>query len=221
MSRCKESIDLKGVDESLGKLLAAQLAFGKEALKLLSSGCNKAVDSLCGLQLPKGSSCCDKPEPCWMPKKIGEICCQIAAEDRGEVCILVSNEDFRPHTYTVVGAGEHGTLAKIKDAQFTLGPKERRMVPVSFTMPVRDPKNDQPGSESCCACNDYEIVLWVKGCQNHYLNWYINRAEKTRDCCHEVCLVDTGYYELNWYDHFHVMRPCINNERASDISIRD
>lgn len=218
MSRCKESIDLKGADEALGKLIAAQLAFGKEALKLLGSGCNKAVDSLCGMTLPKGSSCCDKPEPCWMPKKIGEICCEIPSGDRGEVCILVSNEDFRPHNYTIVAAGEHGALAKIDNNQFTLGPKERRIVPVTFTMPQR--QSDKPESESCCSCNDYELVLWVKGCQNYYLNWYINHADKTKDCCHEVCVEDSGYYELNWYDHFHVMRPCINGGKVNDSPVR-
>lgn len=204
MSRCKESVDMAGVDDALGKLLAAQLAFGKEALKLLGAGYKTACGTLRGMEFPIGTSCCDKPEPCWMPKKAAEICCQLKVDDKGEICILISNEDFRKHTYDIVAAGEHGGMVQLSATHFELGPKERRMISATFKMPQRD----KPNTGSCCLINDYEVVLWVKGCQQHYVNWYINSAEKTKDCCHEICVVDSGYYDLNWYDHFHVMRPC-------------
>lgn len=204
MSRCKESVDMTGVDDALGKLLAAQLAFGKEALKLLGAGYKTACGTLRGMEFPIGTSCCDKPEPCWMPKKAAEICCQLKVDDKGEICILISNEDFRKHTYDIVAAGEHGGMVQLSATHFELGPKERKMISATFKMPRRD----KPDTGSCCLINDYEVVLWVKGCQQHYVNWYINSAEKTKDCCHEICVVDSGYYDLNWYDHFHVMRPC-------------
>jgi hypothetical protein len=207
MSRCKESMDLGGVDDALGKLLAAQLALGKEALKLLGTGYRNAYKTVSCMELPKGSSCCDKPEPCWMPKQAAEICCELAVGDKGEICILISNDDFRKHTYDISAAGEHGGLVSLSATHFELGPKERRMVSASFTLPRRD---ENPNKNSCCQLNDYEVVLWVKGCQQHYISWYINAAEKTKDCCHEVCVSDSGYYDLNWYDHFHVLRPCIS-----------
>lgn len=212
MSRCKESVDMAGVDDALGKLLAAQLAFGKEALKLLGAGYKTACGTLRGMEFPIGTSCCDKPEPCWMPKKAAEICCQLKVDDKGEICILISNEDFRKHTYDIVAAGEHGGMVQLSATHFELGPKERRMISATFKMPQRD----KPNTGSCCLINDYEVVLWVKGCQQHYVNWYINSAEKTKDCCHEICVVDSGYYDLNWYDHFHVMRPCSSSTLSNN-----
>jgi hypothetical protein len=206
MSRCKESMDLDGVDDALGKLFAAQLALGKEAFKLLGTGFRNACSTVRCMELPKGSSCCDKPEPCWMPKQAAEICCELAVDDKGEICILVSNDDFRNHTYDITAAGEHGGLVNLSATHFELGPKERRMVSATFKLPKRD---DNPDKNSCCQLNDYEVVLWVKGCQQHYISWYINAAAKTKDCCHEVCVSDSGYYDLNWYDHFHVLRPCV------------
>jgi len=203
---------MAGVDDALGKLLAAQLAFGKEALKLLGAGYKSACGTLRGMEFPKGASCCDKPEPCWMPKKAAEICCQLKVDDKDEICILISNEDFRKHTYDIVAAGEHGGLVQLSTTHFELGPKERKMISATFKMP----KRDKPATGSCCLVNDYEVVLWVKGCQQHYVNWYINSAEKTKDCCHEICVVDSGYYDLNWYDHFHVMRPCSSSTLSSN-----
>ena len=176
MSRCKEPVDLAGVDDALGKLLAAQLALGKEALKLLGTGYRNVRKSLGGLELPKGASCCDKPEPCWMPKKVAEVCCDVAPEDVGEICILISNEDFRSHTYTLAAAGEHSSLVQFSNQQFNLGPKERRSVSAKFKMPARD----IPKDESCCELNDYELVLWIKGCQQHYIKWHLNAAKKNR-----------------------------------------
>lgn len=208
MSRCKESVDLTGVDDALGKLLAAQLALGKEALKILGTGYRNACKSLTGLELPKGSSCCDKPEPCWMPKKVADICCELAPEGVGEVCIFIHNEDFRSHNYTLSAAGEHGDLVQFSAQQFNLGPKEVRVVSARFKIPTRD----TPKDNTCCELNDYELVLWIKGCQQHYIKWHVNAAKKTGDCCHEVSVTDSGYYDLNWYDHFHVMRPCISNQ---------
>jgi len=205
MSRCKEKIDLDNMDEALGKLFSAQIKFGREALKLLGTGCNSAVGSLKKMKLPQGSSCCEMPEPCWMPNKIDEICCQLRPGDAGEICFVIANEDFVPHSYSVVAAGEHSALVGISNKNFTLGPKERRVVSAKFTMPARDGSRN---SDSCCQCNDYEAVIWVQGCQNHYLNWYINSNEKTQKCCYEVCVNDAPNNELNWYDHFHVLRSC-------------
>ncbi|RDH84491.1 MAG: hypothetical protein DIZ80_03155 [endosymbiont of Galathealinum brachiosum] len=205
MSRCKEKLDLDGVDEALGKLITAQLKFGKEALKLLGDGCGGAIGALKKINLPKSDTCCDIPEPCWMPVQIGEICCQLRPGDVGEICFVVTNENFRAHEYSVVAAGEHGNLVHISDKLFNLGPKERRVVSAKFKMPGKSSTQER---DSCCKCNDYEAVIWVQGCQNHYLNWYLNSSEKSSECCHEVCVTDVPDNELHWYDHFHVMKPC-------------
>jgi hypothetical protein len=207
MPRCSKQTDFSGLDDALGALISAQVTLGKEALKLLGSGVTSMVDGAKGMNLPGGTSCCDIPEPCWMPLSLGEICCQLCPGDTGEICLVVSNEDFQARDYKVVAKGEHAGQVSITDNQFTLGPKERRVVSAKFKVPAGG-DDQKPREESCCECNDYEVVLWVLGCRNHYLHWYINTDEKHKDCCHEVYVVDQPDYELHWYDHFHVMRPC-------------
>lgn len=204
MSRCKQPMDLNGVDQALGHLINAQIKLGKEALKLMEVGLGSALDSVKNMQLPKGASCCDIPEPCWMPHNLGEICCHLSAGDVGEICFVITNEDFRPHDYTVVASGEDAGLVQVDKPQFTLGPKERRVVSARFKVPEKQ----RPEAESCCQCNDYEAVIWVQGCHSHYLNWNINTCEKSKKCCHEVSVDDKPDYVHHWYDHFYVMRPC-------------
>ena len=205
MARCKKSIELGGLDDSLGRLFEAQLAFGREALSVIGSGGSSLVGSLLK-GLPAARSCCDIPEPCWMPKDLGEICCEICPGDTGEICLVISNEDFKPRDYLVHAQGEHGNLAAISDQQFTLGSKERKLVSVKFKMPAG--QIDQNRRQTCCECNDYEVLIWIEGCSNHFLRWYLNTGEKHRKCCHEICVIDQPDYELHWYDHFHAPQPC-------------
>lgn len=212
MSRCKKKIELAGVDDALGKMISAQLALGKEALKLVGESYNSALSGVKGMKVPGGNSCCDIPEPCWMPLNLGEICCQLCHGDVGEICFIVSNEDFRPHDYKVGATGEHGGLVGINHPQFTLGPKERRVITAKFKVPNKD--SQKPRDESCCECDDYEAVIWIEGCRNHYLRWNINTSEEHAECCHEVCVSDQPDYVLHWYDHFHVIRPCIGPQTA-------
>jgi hypothetical protein len=198
-------MNMGNLDEAVGDLISAQLSFGKEALKIIGDGLGSAMDSMTGMDI-SGKSCCDIPEPCWMPLNLGEICCSLCPGDVGEICLIISNEDFREREYEVVAATDHSAPVSISNSKIMIGPKERRLVSVKFTMPVKD--RDQPETDSCCECNDYETVIWVLGCRNHYLRWYVNNDEKHSKCCHEVCVIDQPDYELHWYDHFHVAQPC-------------
>jgi hypothetical protein len=163
------------------------------------------------MNLPAGSSCCDIPEPCWMPLDLGQICCQVCPGEPGEICFVISNEDFQPHEYKVFAEGEHDALVSVSNPSFTLGPKERRQVSVKFNTPARDQPSQR---DSCCECNDYEVVVWISGCRNHFLRWYLNHDEKKTKCCHEVFVEDIPDYELHWYDHFHYPRPCLGSKTA-------
>jgi hypothetical protein len=210
MTHCKPDVDMSGVDTALGDLVAAQLEFGKELLKVLAAGSGVLIDGAKGLKLPKGTGCCDIPEPCWMPKSLGDICCTLVPGDTGEVCLTIVNEDFRPHDYEVEAAGPDAGAVAIQgpDRKFQLGPKERRVVSVRAKVPEPDGRDGRV--ESCCDCDNLDLLIWVKGCSNHYLRWVIHRdAKKSKDCCHKVTVVDAPNYELHWYDHFHVMRPCM------------
>lgn len=214
MARCKKSTDFSGLDDTLGKLIAAQIDFGKEALKLINDGGKALVDSINNMNLPAGSSCCDIPDPCWMPLDLGQICCQICSGDQGEICFIIGNEDFRAQDYRVFAAGEHASLVTVSQSQFRLGPKERQVVSVKFEMPDREQDTNQ--SNSCCECNDYEAIIWVTGCRNHFLRWYINHDKKQQKCCHEVYVNDIPDYELHWYDHFHYPRPCLGSQTSPE-----
>ncbi|HZD52537.1 MAG TPA: hypothetical protein VE175_05780 [Woeseiaceae bacterium] len=213
MGRCSSrSVSLESIDEALGSLIAAQIAFGKAALKLVGDGCGAAMKGLKKVDIPRGGGCCDMPEPCWMPVDHGEICCEICRGEVGEICLVVGNEDFRSHDYRTIAAGEDASLVTVSDSAFTLGPKERRTVSVKFKVPERE----RPGNDSCCERNDYELVIWMQGCRNHYLRWYINELEEGRKtkCCYEVTVCDEPDYVLHWYDHFHIYRPCPGPETA-------
>lgn len=208
-SKCKPEMDTSGIDSALGELIAAQLGLGRELLKAVVTGGAVLADGAKGLSLPKGSSCCDIPEPCWMPRSLGEITCTLASGQEGEVCLDIVNNDFRPHNYEIKPAGPDAGTVQVdqKDRAFILGPKERRTVSVRVTVPKVD--HDQDRRESCCECDDLDLLIWVRGCAEHYLRWVICRDEKAKKpCCHCVAVNDTPDYELHWYDHFHVMRPC-------------
>ena len=209
MTRCKPEMDVSGLDSALGDLVAAQLSLGKELLGVLAAGSGQLLDSALGMEMPKGSSCCDIPEPCWMPKSLGEVSCTLCPGDVGEVCLTIVNGDFQHKNYEVVAEGADAGHAGIsaQDKSFTLGPKERRVVPVRVVMPM--PKGDDNRQPSCCDCDELDLLIWVKGCNNHYLRWVICRGEKkSRTCCHHVDVIDAPDYEMHWYDHFHIMRPC-------------
>jgi hypothetical protein len=55
---------------------------------------------------------------------------------------------------------------------------------------------------------EYEVLLWVRGCQNHYLRWTLKVANRGASCCHEVEVEDCPDLIHHWYDHFYCERPC-------------
>ncbi|OUS13664.1 hypothetical protein A9Q89_02335 [Gammaproteobacteria bacterium 53_120_T64] len=203
MSRCKPNSIFSDFDQALKNLFAAQLSLGRETLNLLGLACHSSqnlIDSYC----PPVSKHCDIPEPCWMPQKIGEVCCTLRKCDVGEICLLISNEDFVSHDYQIQVPGEHGKLVNINTDSFTLGPKERRMVSLKFAWP----KDHQVSDPGCCEKDGYELLIWVVGCNKHYLNWHIEAGESAKPCCYELAVADKPDYTLHWYNHFQAYRPC-------------
>jgi hypothetical protein len=199
---CTDDSGTAGLEDGLKSLINAQLQLGKELLKLLGDAGSGAMDGMKGLKMPRGSSCCDIPEPCWMPLSLGELRCQLAPGSSGTVCLVVTNEDFRPHTYQFAATGKSAAHVGFSTAAATLGPKERIAVTATFTVP----KDDRIPED--CRCIDHEALLWVRGCRNHYLRWTVDEVASGKPCCREVVVNDTPDYVLHWYDHFYVARPC-------------
>lgn len=197
-----EDTGTDGLESGLKSLINAQLLLGKEVLKLLGGAGRAAGSMASGISLPKGSSCCDVPEPCWMPLSLGEVKCVLRPGDSGTVCLVVTNGDFRPHTYQFAATGKSAAHVGFSTASVTLGPKERIAVTATFTVP-REGKDGED-----CRCIDHEALIWVRGCRNHYLRWTVDELANSKPCCHEVVVNDDPDYVLHWYDHFYVARPC-------------
>jgi len=147
----------------------------------------------------KTSSCCEIPEPCWMPAKIADIECSLCSCSRGTVRLNVTNSDFQPRSYNVVAAGKNANLVSFDVGTFTLGPKERRTVTATF-----DATFDDDGK-----CPDaLEALIWVLGCRNRYLRWTIHHGHRDEPCCFEFEVNDGPDNVLHWYDHFYHPRQC-------------
>jgi hypothetical protein len=207
-----EDTGTDGLESGLKSLINAQLLLGKEVLKLLGGAGRAAGSMASGIGLPKGSSCCDVPEPCWMPLPLGEVKCVLRPGDSGTVCLVVTNGDFRPHTYQFAATGKSAAHVGFSTAAVTLGPKERIAVTATFTVP-REGKDGED-----CRCIDHEALIWVRGCRNHYLRWTVDELANSKPCCHEVVVNDDPDYVLHWYDHFYVTRPCFGAASAPGTS---
>lgn len=201
MKDCKQDTDTQGLEDGLKSLINAQLLLGREVLKVLTGAGGSALDKLGGMRLPKGHSCCEVPEPCWMPLGLGEVRCALKPGDKGTVCLVVTNGDFRPHNYQFAATGKSATFVSFSQAAAVLGPKERIAVTATFTVP-------QERKDEDCRCLDHDLLLWVRGCRNHYLRWVIDEVAQSKPCCHEVQVADDPDYVLHWYDHFYLPRPC-------------
>jgi hypothetical protein len=203
MKDCKPCDDTtSGLEDGLRALINAQLQLGKELLNFLGDAGSDAMGSMSKLRLPKGSSCCDVPEPCWMPLPLGEIRCTLKPGDSGTVCLVVTNEDFRPQHYLFAATGKSAAHVSFSQTSATLQPKERIAVTATFTVPKDDRRPED------CRCLDHDVVVWVRGCRNHYLRWVIDEMSCSKPCCHEVEVHDQPDYVLHWYDHFYIVRPC-------------
>lgn len=205
MKDCKGDAG-NGIEDGIKSLFHAQLLLGKEVLRLLGDAGGAALDKAGAMKMPgsgSGGCGCEIPEPCWMPLPLGEIGCRLAPGDKGSVCLVVTNGDFRPHSYQFAATGKSAAHVSFATAAASLGPKERIAVSATFTVP----KDGQRAED--CRCIDHEVLLWVRGCRNHYLRWSIDEVACSKPCCHEVTVADDPDYVLHWYDHFYTPRPCL------------
>jgi hypothetical protein len=205
--QCEDST-FTGIEDGLKSLLNAQLQLGTEILKMAGAP-GGILDKLSNLKLPQFKSCCDIPPPCWMPLSLGEICCQMPAGDSASICLVVTNGDFRGHTYEFAATGKSSAAVSFSTASVTLGPKERVAVTATFTMPADETAED-------CRCIGSEVLIWVRGCRDHYLRWIVEEAAASSACCAEIAVNDDPDYVLHWYDHFYTLRPCLGTAGAAN-----
>jgi len=200
-----DELDLGGVAAMFRKLVDAQVGLGGEVLKLIGAGASGAISCLGGgLNLPRIGSCCDIPDPCWMPKGAGEAHCCLAAGGTGEIRIVLTNEDRVSHTYSLEAAGFGANLVSFSTPNVTLGTKERTLIVATFAMPSAQTAQAVP----------YSVVVWVHGCHDHYFRWIVRVGARGKRCCYEVKLDDSPDNILHWYDHFYCPRSCAGSHVA-------
>jgi hypothetical protein len=145
----------------------------------------------------KSSGCgCDIPPPCWAPKPMGDVVSGVCPGATATVRIHVTNCGATARTMTFQAVGTGVTLTP---ASLSLGPMERGQMVASVTLPA----DAEPGSRR-------EVLVWVRGCHDHYLRWTIH-AWANGDCgCENVHVSDCPDYVHHWYDHFYCNRPCVH-----------
>ena len=194
--------------QSFKDAFAAQWALSKEIVGLVAEGAGAALGQVRDMDMPTIGSGCEIPEPCWMPKSLGEVTCQLCGDGTGTINLIVTNEDFRSHDYLLQADGEAATAVHFPLTSFTLGPKERRCVPVTIKNVPRDGRDDKIQDDPCCPCPCPEALIWVRGCNDHYLRVEICDG-KEDNCCHTVAVDDRHDYVVHWYDHFYcAQKPC-------------
>jgi hypothetical protein len=194
------------IGRSFGRLMDAQRSFGTEVLGLLGGGIDALTRSGVG-QLgrfaPSGRSCCDIPEPCWMPKCLGEITCRLCPGASGSVRFTITNEDLAGRTIVAMASGAGAGRVTFAPSSLSLGPKERGTVTATFTASAEAPEG-----------HTEEALLWIRGCRDHYLRWTVTVGGDRHDgCCHAVSVSDGPDHVLHWYDHFYCPRPCFGGVR--------
>lgn len=187
--------DVRETMDSMYDMMSRQMDLTGEIVDSLAGTAQRYMSALSAGQ---SANCCDIPEPCWMPKDLGEYHCQLCAGTPGIMEIRVTNTDFRPRNFTVAAAGPDATRVKLTPNSFSLGSKERLTVRAEF-----DTRLDDKTS-----CASFEALIWVVGCNSHFLRWSLDVGKNERSCCHHVEVYDQPDYQHHWYDHFYCVRPC-------------
>jgi len=200
---------LSDTTAAFGDLLKQGTRLGLDLLQSLSGSSASAIDqlmspSMVGGLLPKMKAmmapvtdgCCKIPPPCWMPQSIGEVTCHVCPGGTAVVRLHISNCGATRRDIAIEAAGQV-TGVTITPANLSLGPMEREFVTASVPVPA------EAGTR-----REFEVLLWVRGCRDHYLRWTVKVAARGASCCHEVDVEDCPDPIHHWYDHFYCARPC-------------
>jgi hypothetical protein len=132
-----------------------------------------------------------------MPEDLGEVCTAACPGSIATMTIVVSNEDFRPRSFTAAASGPAGSFVELAPEKFEVGPKERHTVTARMTLPA----TSQDGLR-------LEAVLWIRGCRDHFVRWTVRVGDRQRGACRCIDVVDRPDYIHHWYDHFYCVSGC-------------
>jgi hypothetical protein len=160
------------------------------------------ANALSTLRLPSGESCCEIPEPCWMPQPLGEVEGFACPGGTAVLRVRITNCGLDLRKIKVHVTGPDAAHVSIDPVSLALGPKERGRTQLSFTVPANATDDEE-----------FEAIIWIDGCKLHYLRWIVVAGERSGDCCHEVEFEDCPDLIHHWYDHFYCYRPCPSDSK--------
>ena len=154
------------------------------------------------MMMPRAGGSCQIPPPCWAPQPIGDVACHVCPGGTATIRLRVTNCGVTKRDIKVEAAGKTPGVT-VTPPNLALGPLERDFVTASVPVPA-----------DAATGHEYEILLWVHGCQDHYLRWTVKVASRGASCCHEVEVEDCPDLIHHWYDHFYCERPCVHERQA-------
>jgi hypothetical protein len=175
---------------STATLADAADAFGQ----LFSLGAKVGLGLLSSFKVPTrvGGCSCEIPPPCWAPLPLGDVQSRVCPGDKAVLRLNVTNCGTTARTFDLDAPG-----ASIDPQEVTLGPMEEGVVVVSAEVPA----GEQQGESR-------NVLVWVRGCREHYLHWTIKVGRRWECRAAEVDVEDCPDLVHHWYDHFYCQRPC-------------
>jgi hypothetical protein len=170
----------------------------RDVVGWLGQGARLGLDLLGSVPLPsvkRTAGSCDIPPPCWAPQPFGDVTTRACPGTKAVVRIDVTNTDIVGRTIKVTTTG--GT-ATIDPPALPLGPLEEGVVVLSFDVPPTDTDGQTR-----------KLIVWVDGCQKHYLRWTVVSTCSAQDCCVDAAVSDGPDWIHHWYDHFYCERDCV------------
>ncbi len=181
-----------------GKMSApARADAAKSLVGWIGEGARLGLDLLRSVPLPSAprtEARCEIPPPCWAPQPLGRVTTRACPGTKAVVRLDVTNTDTVARTIEVTATGGSPAVAP---PSLVLGPLEEGRVLLSFDVPATDSEGQARS-----------LVVWVDGCQRHYLRWTIVSTCAVQDCCAERAVEDGPDLVHHWYDHFYCQRDC-------------
>jgi hypothetical protein len=145
---------------------------------------------------------CAIPPACWAPQPIGELISHVCPGGTATVRLRITNGGIQSRSIGIEVQGK-GTALTVTPPTLMLAPMERGVAVASMPVPA-----------DAASGQEFESLVWVRGCQDHYLRWTGKIASRGADCCHEIEVEDCPDLVHHWYDHFYCARSCFGQKRG-------
>jgi len=173
---------------------------GEDLFRSWTAGVTRLADACGSLDLAPvmRASCtrCEIPPACWLPRSLGEVRSLVCPGGRAVLRLRVTNCDMRGRRFEAAPT-KTGVAVTVTPTELALGAMQRGWFTATADLPADVKHGEQ-----------FELLLWVTGCNAYYLRWTIEAGAGASSCCHEITIDDCPDYVHHWYDHFYCARPC-------------